>query len=665
LIVPDISCASDVTIPLGTPWDFSGPVYSDTNLIVEVLSTTTNALCGQSYSATRQWLLADTNGYQAPCSQTVTVLDPAAPVFSCPTNKSAIYGSTWDFDVPRARESDATEAVVYDSLTNGPGPVFDPGSAEVGNQVTLAGTERYLSRFSVGYWGTNAAQPDFAGPVSARVRFYYNNGPTPATIVVSPAGVFYDSGPIPITATNHGELTLDEFQLTAAVPLVGALPSSFTWTIRFEGLGDQDAAGLAFYPSPSTGQVADGYWIFETNNWTLGGTPGQSFGSRMSALSRGVSLSVAGTVTNVVCARTFTTTRTWQALDSCSNAAICSQTVTVVDESAPVVVTQPQDELGVVGRNVSLAVDASTCPPTTYQWYIYGTNAIAEGTNAILTFTNVTFDLAGLYEVVIVNPYGSITSAPAMLSVAEFPAIQSQPTDLTVYGGGIASFTVSATGVPEPSYQWMFNDTNPIVGATNSTLVLTNAQEEQAGFYSVIVSNTAGALVSSNALLTVLAAPLITSQPQNVTALQGQSIFLTVSAIGPGPLSYQWMANCTRPIFGATSPTLRLKSVSPSDSGGYCVVVSNSFGLAFSQTAVLRVLAQVKLSSFSLNPGGASLSFSTVTNLLYTVYASDTAAGTNWIVLPNAYQQLGSGSPMTVTDPAATGSQRFYKIMVQ
>ena len=63
-------------------------------------------------------------------------------------------------------------------------------------------------------------------------------------------------------------------------------------------------------------------------------------------------------------------------------------------------------------------------------------------------------------------------------------------------------FSVTATGSPPLSYQWNFNGTN-IVGATNTTLMLTNVQASQAGNYQVLVTNLFGSLLSSNAVLTV------------------------------------------------------------------------------------------------------------------------------------------------------------------
>jgi hypothetical protein len=53
------------------------------------------------------------------------------------------------------------------------------------------------------------------------------------------------------------------------------------------------------------------------------------------------------------------------------------------------------------------------------------------------------------------------------------------------------------------SYQWRLNGTN-VIGATNAILTLCNLTAGQAGVYSVVVSNVAGSLSSSNAVVSLL-----------------------------------------------------------------------------------------------------------------------------------------------------------------
>jgi len=84
--------------------------------------------------------------------------------------------------------------------------------------------------------------------------------------------------------------------------------------------------------------------------------------------------------------------------------------------------------------------------------------------------------------------------------------ILTQPASQTVTAGTNVTFSVTASGTPPLSYLWRVNGTN-LANATNPTLTLTNVQLGQAGNYSVLVSNAAGFILSSNALLTVSPAP--------------------------------------------------------------------------------------------------------------------------------------------------------------
>ena len=82
------------------------------------------------------------------------------------------------------------------------------------------------------------------------------------------------------------------------------------------------------------------------------------------------------------------------------------------------------------------------------------------------------------------------------------PTITSQPANQTVIAGDNAAFGVLATGTQPLSYQWNLNGSS-LLGATNSSLALTNVQLSQAGSYTVLVTNLAGSVLSSNAVLTV------------------------------------------------------------------------------------------------------------------------------------------------------------------
>jgi hypothetical protein len=101
------------------------------------------------------------------------------------------------------------------------------------------------------------------------------------------------------------------------------------------------------------------------------------------------------------------------------------------------------------------------------------------------------------------------------------PSINTQPASQTVQVGDTVNFSVSASGTPPLTYQWYFNATNALLGATNANLTLPNVQLYEAGTYSVIVTNNTGSATSSVAQLTVnavLPPPLPIYDPLNYAA---------------------------------------------------------------------------------------------------------------------------------------------------
>src|ERR1039458_8666534 len=141
------------------------------------------------------------------------------------------------------------------------------------------------------------------------------------------------------------------------------------------------------------------------------------------------------------------------------------------------------------------------------------------------SLASATNNQAGYYSVIVTNNYGSITSSAAKLTVtapASAPTFTQQPQNLTVTNGNPASFTNAASGTAPLYYQWYFNTNTPVSGGTNAILFIASATNNQAGYYSVIVTNFAGSATSSAALLTVIVpttGPIVTQQPQDYTVI--------------------------------------------------------------------------------------------------------------------------------------------------
>jgi hypothetical protein len=83
----------------------------------------------------------------------------------------------------------------------------------------------------------------------------------------------------------------------------------------------------------------------------------------------------------------------------------------------PSITTQPTDQNGCVGHSGTFTVLAAGTPPLSYQWYFNTNTPFLNRTNASLTLTSLQGTNVGKYSVVVSNPYGSVTSALAQLTL--------------------------------------------------------------------------------------------------------------------------------------------------------------------------------------------------------------------------------------------------------
>jgi alpha-tubulin suppressor-like RCC1 family protein len=89
------------------------------------------------------------------------------------------------------------------------------------------------------------------------------------------------------------------------------------------------------------------------------------------------------------------------------------------------------------------------------------------------------------------------------VAVVAVPIITAQPQSLVVNAGSNAIFSVTATNTASSSYQWYYNTNTALTSGTNATLLLSNVQTNQAGNYTVVITNAYGSVTSSVAVLTV------------------------------------------------------------------------------------------------------------------------------------------------------------------
>jgi len=234
------------------------------------------------------------------------------------------------------------------------------------------------------------------------------------------------------------------------------------------------------------------------------------------------------------------------------------------------------------------------------------------------------------------NVFGIAAGPSYSLAIKEIlqptaPAITSQPSDQTVTLGESASFSVTASGFPDPTYQWRKGSVN-ITGATSATFTIGTTTTNDTGSYDVVVTNPSGKATSPAATLTVQTLPAISGQPQTQTVTVGTEVTLSVNASGVPAPTFQWRKDSS-PISGATGSSLALGAVALTDTGSYDVVVTNVVGNVTSTVAVVTVQAGPAITT---HPQSQSAILGT--DVTFNVTAAGTPAPT--------YQWRKDGSPI-------------------
>ena len=173
-----------------------------------------------------------------------------------------------------------------------------------------------------------------------------------------------------------------------------------------------------------------------------------------------------------------------------------------IGDGSPAIVIQPTNQTVYTGTAASFNIRAAGVAPLTYRLQFNGAD-VAESVDGPPSLADIQLTNAGPYDLVVSNAYGSVRSSNFTLTVLNSaPLITKQPVSQTVLPGWNPTLTIQTAGSLPATYQWRLNGVN-IPGATAPLLALTNVQMSQGGTYSIAVSNAFGALLSSNAVLTV------------------------------------------------------------------------------------------------------------------------------------------------------------------
>ena len=296
----------------------------------------------------------------------------------------------------------------------------------------------------------------------------------------------------------------------------------------------------------------------------------------------------------------------------------------------PVFTSQPADQTVTNGGAAIFCASAGGQLPLSYRWLFNGTNLSAAGNisgcaSNRLTLSAITSANAGSYRLVATNSYGAATSSVAMLNVLLPAAIGVPPAAQTIQCGSNASFTVTGSGTAPLAYEWFLDDT-ALVGATNTSLLLTNVHLPD-HTVAVVMTNLCGSATSS-VLLTVVDTlpPSISLNSTNPSYVQ-----LGNPYVEPGANAYDLCAGAV-PV--AISGTVNVSAV-----GANTVTYTASDGSGNTNTATRTVMV------VDTAPPTIVWSF---TNLMLAANSNCTAAmpdvtGSNYIIA------LDAAAPLTIT----------------
>jgi hypothetical protein len=241
---------------------------------------------------------------------------------------------------------------------------------------------------------------------------------------------------------------------------------------------------------------------------------------------------------------------------------------------------------------------------------------ISGSSSTTMVITNAQAGDTGRYRCLLSDSVSNINSGPDTLTVTVPPPPSAAPLmDQTVSRGDALSFTESASGEGQLSYQWQASipagatfvnvtDGGRISGSTTMTLRIGSAQAGDEGWYRCLVSNAGGQVNSGRATLIVLASP-----PANLAA----SAF--------------------------SSTTINLSWTNTDPSAAY-VVIERAPGTtnAFS----LLVQASAQLTSYQDQGASPATAYS---YRAYAMYGGDALAG------PHVYSNLASATALAATLP--------------
>jgi hypothetical protein len=190
-------------------------------------------------------------------------------------------------------------------------------------------------------------------------------------------------------------------------------------------------------------------------------------------------------------------------------------------QTPPEIRRQPSSTTVMEGSALVLNVEAHGMEPLVYRWRREGVELGAPDSDELI-LANVQAAQSGRYSVTISNALGITVSDPAAITVLRRPLVIIDPPEVSVKLQDPVALSAKASGTTPLKFRW-FKNGFPIPGETTAEFKRLKAEVSDAGDYTVLAENAAGAAVSVPVMVDVQTA-----------LLEGSDLFRDRVALPPG-----------------------------------------------------------------------------------------------------------------------------------
>lgn len=348
------------------------------------------------------------------------------------------------------------------------------------------------------------------------------------------------------------------------------------------------------------------------------------------------------------------------------------------------------------GGSVKIGIRAIGPEPLTYQWRRNGIPVPGATTNSF-EFVDATVADAGLYDVVVTNPFGSALSEVADIRVLPPFTIRTQPAPQLVLGNGVLAgneidaMAVSAGAMADKQLRFTItNTTSPWFAMGGQFGIQLNGNATGGGFrispdgifaprsgtYSLafaVPGQTALRYIrfdGTNAATMGFAAGgrfdlhYDVAQPEGCCAMgtftieggSSNATFRVLTTFFVADGNYQWQRNGVD-LPGQTSSVLSLTNVTAADQGMYRVVITDRGYTEVSQEAELRVVGGAPLDPPVLDPGVFQIGAEGMT---IPTWPAGYVLQRTFTLIPPAWETIATQPPVTI--PFAAPGEFFQLV---